>query len=205
MTPDPQYTMGRLRSAPTAVKRARSSSGGRKTGMASAVRFPANGRLTAPGMWPARGSIGSVSPAIAVAGPGVDHEGRRVEARHLVPGDDPALARPRRESRRGRRHRAALQRPAFGLPLRDPAVEHRDRVVPERAQQVPEARRDGAGLIVVGDHARLGTDAGGADDRDTCSSDGQGWRPAGSPRPPPGADRSAPTSRKTAPGMWPAR
>ena len=43
VTPDPQYTMGRFRSAPTAANRARSSSGGRKTGMASAVRFPANG------------------------------------------------------------------------------------------------------------------------------------------------------------------
>src|SRR5262245_13654006 len=38
----------------------------------------------------------------------------------------------------------------------------------------------------------------------TCSGGGQGWRPTGRPRPPPGAARSPSMSKKTPPSMWPA-
>ena len=44
------------------VENYRSSAGGRNTGSAPPVRFPENGALRAPGMWPARRSTGSVSP-----------------------------------------------------------------------------------------------------------------------------------------------
>ena len=52
-----------------------------------------------------------------------------------------------------------LERPALRRPLRDAAVEHGHVVVAVGAQQVPEPRRDGAGLVVVGDHPRAGADA----------------------------------------------
>jgi len=61
VTPLPQYTTadsGR-ESSNAAESRARSSAGGRKR---PSRRLPTNGRFTAPGTWPATGSIGSTSP-----------------------------------------------------------------------------------------------------------------------------------------------
>ena len=50
----------RRRRRPRPANRRRSSSAGRKRPPSS--RFPVVGALTAPGMWPARGSTGSISP-----------------------------------------------------------------------------------------------------------------------------------------------
>ena len=143
--------------------------------------MPAKGALTAPGMWPARGIDRLRLAAITLAGAGVDDQRRRIEAGHLVPGRRPIPRAAAPRTRRRRRHRAALQRPAFRLPLRDAAVEHGHRVVAVRAQQVPEAGRDGAGLVVVGHDARRGPDAGGADDRRDLLFRRPGMAPRGQP------------------------
>ena len=62
VTPEPQYTAtGAPAAARSARNRSVSASAGRN--VPSSARFCAVGALTAPGMWPARGSTGSTSPA----------------------------------------------------------------------------------------------------------------------------------------------
>ena len=72
----------------------------------------------------------------------------------------------------------------FAMP---PVFSYRDVVVAVSAEQVRQACRDRAGGVVVGDDADAGADAVVPIARANCASEGQGCRPAGSPRLPPGA------------------
>ena len=129
----------------------------------SAPRFADHGALTAPGMWPARGSIGSVSPRYRSPARASSSTALRRAHRR----------RPRRRACR-RRARPASRWPADGsarsvtspwpasvqAPM--PAVEHRaGAVVAEMAVEPPETGRDAAARVVVGDDDVVVADAAG--------------------------------------------
>ena len=100
--------------------------------------------------------------AIALGGARVEHQPPRVLPHHLGLRHHEARTRPRHEHGRLDARLLGRERPALGLPLRDPAVEHRHVVVAVRAQQVPEPGRDRPRRVVVGDHAHARADAGRA-------------------------------------------
>ena len=107
-----------------------------------------------------------VLAAKAVAGARVD-QGKRVAGDiglHRVGIHHPVAHRARHGwlsiTRRRRRRHGAGQWPPLLLPLSDAAVEQRDVLVPQPAQQPPQAYGDHAAGVVIDDDLRLRRDAG---------------------------------------------
>lgn len=94
----------------------------------------------------ARGSAGVEDQAVAMVGD------------HLLPVGDPTRPESGRERGGGDLGSLGGGRAAFGQPFRETAVEKGDGVMTVGAQDVPEPRRDGAGLVIVGHHANAGAD-----------------------------------------------
>ncbi len=149
-----------MRRARRSRQRRSSSSGGRKR--PSARRLALKGWFTAPGMWPATGSIGSTAPA--------KRSGARASMSR-VPGFRSAAISSSAPSTARRSTCTAAAGAARGLPGRvqrlaglqgapcaqpraHAAVEHGDLVMPEPAQQPPRPRGERAVRLVVDD--RLG-------------------------------------------------
>ena len=136
VTPEPQYAAtGASARTPRASKRARSASGDRKRPSSSV--FSVSGAFTAPGTWPATGSIGSCSPrnrSAARTSSSTPWRGDRgapsaVDDREL-PGAPPVagLGVPG----------LGRDRASGGRPRREPTVEHQHVVVAVVAEQPPE-------------------------------------------------------------------
>ena len=165
----------------------------------------AYGRLTAPGMWPATGSIGSTSPRKR-SGARASTKKRscvRQARENVLHARPSAASRRSRTSPDARRGTSALTGRAARAPTCEAAVEHRDRVVAEPAQHPPQPRRIHRVALIVGDDLRCRRRCrGGRRVAAASSGEGSGWRPL---RPVFGADRSRSMWAKRAPGMCPAR
>ena len=149
-------------------------------------------------MCPATGSIGSCSPR--------KRSGARASSRRCRVTSAAVTVSPSRgrgdEVALGRRLAPGAQRAARLAPGGEAAVEDRDRVVAEVAQQPPEAGGAALAGLVVGDHAHARADPGAPGGG--LEAVGRRQRmPAAARRA--GRDRSRSTSRTAAPGMWPSR
>ena len=160
MTPEPQYTTGVAASAPERGEARAQLLGGAEDGTGSAVRFSAKKALRAPGMWPARGSIGLRLAAVALGRARVEDE---------RPGRAPAApCRHETQPRRGRARTAAGAYVGTSVVTGRPSASHfvsppsstADARRGRGAQHEPQARGGRARLVVVGDDERVGADAG---------------------------------------------
>ncbi len=138
-TPEPQLCTTVSCDAPSssAVNSARRNDG--CLNVPSASRFSGNGRLCAPGMWPATGPKGSTSPR--------KRSGERASIRNSVwrwmlartpDGVDGRRHAPDAEIRRSRLRHVGVHRAALLHPLGEAAVENGDGVVPQPAQHPPQ-------------------------------------------------------------------
>ena len=165
MTPDPQVVMiGELRSTPAAAKVALSASGDLSDPASSA---PADGRSSAPGIWPtlttghgsglraSKRSAGRASTTLAE--PIGERRLHVFEIRH-----ETGLETRRKDFRLGRRL-AHLHRMPGGDPRRQAAVENPDPLAAENAEHPPGARRGQHSVAVVDDDAVALADAERAD------------------------------------------
>ncbi len=191
---------GGRRSAPSAENRARSSSGARNR-PCSPTRSGA-GRLTAPGMWPATGSIGSTSPRNrSGARASISTPARASEAAAAASSNGIPPARGDEVPGLGRGHS-----PLDGVPGRQPATEtpiqNPNSRVPEVAEHPPRPRRGDRVAGVVDDHRPVRRRRPRPASRARTPR-----RPeAGGGHPAPGGPASAVSrSTNTAPGMCPAR
>ena len=171
----------------------------------SAARFSVNGRLSAPGMWPATGSSGSVSPRKrSGARASTSASARRAQARQHLRGAHRRRHAPDRE-RRGRGRHAVGGRPDaprashFAKPPSSTATASMP------SQRSIHHKRDAihAGSLVVGDDLlALRRCPAGRTSRRRPSGVGSGWRPL---RPVIGAERSRSRWTKRRRGCGPAR
>ncbi len=123
--------------------------------------FNANGRLTAPGTWPATGSSGSTSPRKRSPARASTSQPGACFRRALI---SSALRSGRCRNgpvsrQRGHLVRPRRQRLPCGLPRGDTTIEHGHLAVPDQAQQPPQARSGHAAVAAVVDHhLRVRTD-----------------------------------------------
>ena len=198
VTPDPQYAptgaAGRPRPRRTARAARRRPAAGRRAATSSA-----GGRLTAPGMCPATGSIGSVSPRKRGAGPGVEqHAACRASA--AAPSASSTGSSPGATVMSpGRRLGARPARPAGPARSRPakPPSSTRTVGVAGPAQRPPEPGRGHAVAAVVDDHRRARR---GRRPRRSAACSAAGSGSGCRPPAPGGPHSSASRSTKTAPG-----
>ena len=149
----------------TACSRARSSSGDAKQALARRDSTGRNGsrrrecgRRLCRSVRSRRGSVPARARRRAASS-----ACRRSAATSIDVDDHVAVRGAALNARGARVLGAARRRPALGGPFREPAIEHRDRVVAEPAQQPPQPARVHAVVLVVRDDLHAARDAESAE------------------------------------------
>ncbi len=184
VTPEPHMaTSWRCSPSTSSARLAAISAASRKR--PSASRLAVNGRLTAPGICPARVSMGSTCPAKRCASRASSSSNwpaarPRLNLSHAQHGHTARLDRVAARKDRGLvlRYRQARRHPG-----RVASVKHGCLAMAHPAQQPPQARRDRAARGIIGHHRRLRRYAPGPKQPGKTSRIGQRMPPApGTPR-----------------------